>query len=109
MSSHSDALAKTINNQIRRLYKENESVIVELGTITADVSLSVPSLSDTIPKGEYMTGRGVGKLNRDDVVLVLWVGSEPIVTASFGEEDDDGEEEYRLTPLTEEEIAKILV
>lgn len=104
--SHSDALAKTINKQIRRIYKENQSVIVELGTIKADLSLSITSLSDTIPQGEYMTGRGVGKLVEDDVVLVLWVDSEPIVTASFGEEE---EEDNNLVPLTDEEIAKILV
>lgn len=104
MSSHSDALAKTINSQIRKIYKENKDIIVELGTIMSDISLSVPSLSDTIPKGEYMKGRGVGKLAENDVVLVLWVGSEPIVTASFAEDGDDG-----LVPLTNEEIAKILV
>lgn len=105
MSSHADSLAKTINSQVRRIFNENQSVIVELGTIKSDLSLAIPSLNDTIPKGEYMTAGGVGNLENDDVVLVLWVGSEPIITASFKEEEND----VALRPLTDEEILKILV
>lgn len=105
MSSHAEELGKTINNQVRRIFKENQSVIVELGTITADISLAVPSLSDTIPEGEYMTAGSVGLLAEDDVVLVLWVGNEPVVTASFRE----GGSISSLTPLTAEDIRRILI
>ena len=80
MSSHADELAKTINKQVKRIYRENKSIVAEIGSITKVNGLAVSSLSDIIPHGEYMTNRDI-TLTEGDMVLVVWAGNEPIVTA----------------------------
>ncbi|MCI8414911.1 MAG: hypothetical protein HFF00_04700 [Ruminiclostridium sp.] len=81
MDSSIDRFGNLLAGFIRESQKAGSSPPLELGTLNADGSLSVDSLSRSIPKGEYMVGRHLqgdtGNIPRR--VLIAWVGVEPIV------------------------------
>lgn len=99
-----EELGKIINQQMKEVLNRNKGITVELGTINANNSLSVASLSNAIPKGDYMISLHLTQssqtlntssveehehsinlpsklrgLKSGDRVIVAWVGTEPIV------------------------------
>lgn len=100
-----DDLANVLDIQMKRTVSAaNKFPTYELGTIQSNMSLSVSSLSNNIPKGEYMVSfrLTIGSLTfktkveeehahsvtlptqlrglkAGDRVLVAWVGTEPVV------------------------------
>ncbi len=81
--------SELLNKQIQRVRKAGEERFLELGTIGNDLSLTVDSLQDTIPKGDYLLAlrltasakpleplRGI---RRGDRVIVSWISGQPIV------------------------------
>lgn len=47
-------LGKMMNGQMMNVMRANSSITLELGRINGDMSLSVSSLGNSIPKGDYM-------------------------------------------------------
>lgn len=54
MSSNIEELGKMMNVQMKNVMSANSGVMVELGVINSNMSLSVASLGNAIPKGDYM-------------------------------------------------------
>ena len=54
MSSPIEELGKMIDFQMKNIAGASKGITVELGIINANMSLSVASLGNTIPKGDYM-------------------------------------------------------
>ena len=107
MSSAIEDFGKGMVEQMRNVMKANLGITVELGTITKNMALSVSSLGNPIPKGDYMISLHLMQasleiatsrveslenhrhtvtipsklrgLNSGDRVLVAWVGTEPVV------------------------------
>ena len=91
MSGNSiEDLGKLMNSQMKRISKVNKDIAMEFGTISSNMSLSVSSLGNEIPKGDYMmslhlqgSNDGLPEqlrgLKPGDRVLVAWVGTEPVV------------------------------
>lgn len=48
------ALAELLSKQMQTIRKAGNSLLLELGRIQSDLSLSVDSLKDSIPKGDYL-------------------------------------------------------
>lgn len=107
MSSNMQKLGDTL---VRRMKKTSAAAVpttIELGTIGSNLSLSVASLRDPIPRGDYMinitltsstyrTGQTADadglihshtlpsvfrSLKEGDRVMVAWCGNEPVVLA----------------------------
>ena len=100
-----EELANVLDSQVKKTVSAaNKNPVLELGTIVGNMALSVSSLGNNIPKGEYMvsfrltTGDLALKTNVEDDhahsvtlpsqfrglqvgdrVLVAWVGTEPVV------------------------------
>lgn len=55
--SQVEELGKMITAQMKSVYQRNSGITIELGTITSNMGLSVDSLGNTIPKGDYMISR----------------------------------------------------
>ena len=56
MESNLDRFGALLSGFVRETQKASNGLMLELGTLNADGSLSVDSLSRSIPKGEYMVG-----------------------------------------------------
>ena len=54
MSNPIEDLGKIMDTQMKSIVKGNQGITTELGTITANMGLSVSSLGNVIPKGDYM-------------------------------------------------------
>lgn len=54
MSSYVEKLGNTLTDRMKSSVQASVQISVELGTINANLSLSVDSLKTPIPKGEYM-------------------------------------------------------
>ena len=54
MSNPIEDFGKMLDGQMKNLIKGNSGIAVELGTINGNRSLSVSSLGNAIPAGEYM-------------------------------------------------------
>ena len=54
MSTSIEDLGKLMGDQMKNVFEKNKGITVELGTINPDMSLSVGSLGNAIPKGDYM-------------------------------------------------------
>ena len=108
--SNIEKLGETLNKRIQNVFNAREGVIAELGTINGSLGLKVDSLSNAIPKGQYLisTRLTMGSTGADftttttdgyhahnhrvnlpaelrslksgDRVLVIWCGNEPVVT-----------------------------
>lgn len=74
-----------INNRIHKVYKARTSVTAEIGIINSGKGLKVGSLSNTIPKGDYLMNDGIEELADGDIVLVIWCENEPVVAAVLKE------------------------
>lgn len=100
-----EEFADVLSSQTKKtISANNKNPLLELGTIVGNYALSVQSLGNNIPKGEYMVGLHltIGSLalktkSEDehthaftlpsqlrglqvgDRVLVAWVGTEPVV------------------------------
>lgn len=99
-----EELGQLMNSQMKNIMKRNMGITVELGTINQNMSLSVASLGNAIPKGDYMISLHLSQesqkiqtsteeehqhdvtlpselrgLQAGDRVIVAWVGTEPIV------------------------------
>lgn len=92
MSNAIEDLGKDMVAQMKQVIMRNSGVTVELGTIGGNMSLSVTSLKNAIPKGDYMVSLHLTQASHTinlpaklrgiqvgDRVVVLWVGTEPIV------------------------------
>ena len=102
--SHIEELGKMMDSQMKHIVKKNLGITVELGTINQNMALSISSLGNAIPKGDYMISRHLLNesmeldtstkedhkhtvtlpnklrgLQKGDRVLVAWVGTEPVV------------------------------
>lgn len=102
--SQIEEMGKMMSSQMFNVYKANTGITVELGSITSNMALSVASLGNAIPKGDYMISRhltladlnvktskeedhvhevalpsNLRGLRAGDRVLVVWVGTEPVV------------------------------
>ena len=76
-----ERLGDLLSNRMKETVHGNSSVTAELGTIGSNLSLSVTSIRNSIPKGQYMISRNVilNGLEKGNRVLVVWVGNEPVV------------------------------
>ena len=54
-----ERLGNLFTSQIKRTVDGNKSIIAELGTIGANLSLKVSSVKNAIPKGQYMLSRSL--------------------------------------------------
>ena len=52
--SNIEELGKLMDTQMKRVFSGNKGISLELGKINADLSLSVDSLGNAIPRGDYM-------------------------------------------------------
>lgn len=57
MKNNFEKLGDTLNKRMQKVVGAREGIIAELGTITSNMSLQVASLSNTIPKGDYLISR----------------------------------------------------
>ncbi len=94
------AFGELLNQQMQNVRKAGEERTLEFGTIGDDLSLTVDSLKDVIPKGDYLLALRLTALTGDrltssehthvlpeplrgirpgDRVIVAWVGGQPIV------------------------------
>lgn len=91
-----------LNRQARSIVDGNRQMAVSLGGINGDLSLTIDGVGGDVPKGQYMVSRHLTRpetvtttaadghthdvltelreLKAGDRVLVLWAGSEPVVT-----------------------------
>ena len=104
------ALAELLSERMQTVRKAGNPLLLELGRIQNDLSLSVDSLQDSIPKGDYLLSLSLISLTGEnlrsqdipccysgdsrshilpeslrgikpgDRVLVVWAGGQPIVT-----------------------------
>lgn len=78
------ALAELLSERIQTALKAGNSILLELGRMQNDFSLTADSLKDSIPKGDYLLSLSLTESPRNikpgDRVLVAWVGGQPIVT-----------------------------
>lgn len=98
-----ERLGNLLSSQMKNTVTGNTSIVAELGSISSNLSLRVASLKNSIPKGQYMISRSLTigddgekltetdsgmeviipetmrSVKAGDRVLVIWVGSEPIV------------------------------
>lgn len=106
MTNAFEKLGDTLNNRMCRVNRSNQALSPEIGTITGGLGLKVGSVSNTIPKGDYLVSRDLtmsnpmtttstvedhahnvtlpsklGPLKSGDRVLVVWCGYEPVVVA----------------------------
>ena len=107
MSSNMQRLGNTLASRMKKTSAAAIPTTLELGTINSNLSLTVDSIPDPIPKGDYMinlmltgssyrTGSAVDadggahshalpsvfrSLKGGDRVLVAWCGNEPVVIA----------------------------
>lgn len=107
MSNAIEDLGKDMVAQMKQVIMRNSGVTVELGTIGRNMSLSVTSLKNAIPTGDYMVSLHLAQaslqlstsieespdrhnhtinlpaklrgIQAGDRVVVAWVGTEPIV------------------------------
>lgn len=108
MNNPIEDLGKMMRNQMREVANANKGLTIELGRINNNMSLSVASLGNAIPSGDYMVSLRltIGYKTEDltidtkgadghtheleipekyrgikpgDRVLVAWAGTEPIV------------------------------
>ena len=54
MSSPIEELGKLMDGQMKHVMRANQGITLELGVIGENLSLSVASLGNAIPKGDYM-------------------------------------------------------
>ncbi len=97
------AFGELLNSQMQRIRRAGESMNLELGTIGGELELTVDSLKDSIPKGEYLLSLHLTGLTKDklvtqveslhshvlpsplrgikpsDRVLVAWAGGQPVI------------------------------
>lgn len=73
MSNPFDDFGNIMDTHMKEIYRSNTTVSVELGTISGDMSLSVGSLQNAIPKGDYMVSLHltVGSLVLDTTKIPL--------------------------------------
>lgn len=98
-----EALGNLMVQQTQRIVGSNEKLIVCLGTVNGDLSLTIDGIGGDVPKGQYMVSlhltrpekvvsevadghshevsTGLRPLKSGDRVLIVFVGTEPIVTA----------------------------
>ena len=106
MTSEIEKLGVTLNNRMQGVRNAGKGMGPEIGTITSGLGLKVGSVSNTIPKGDYLVSRDLtmssplattskaedhthtvplpsklGALKSGDRVLVIWCGYEPVVVA----------------------------
>ncbi|MBR5193093.1 MAG: hypothetical protein IKW37_01545 [Bacteroidaceae bacterium] len=82
-----EELGEFFDNTVRNRIKANEHPVLELGTINGNMALQVDSLSNAIPKGEYM------------VALRLTIGTISLSTTAVGltTEEASGPESHSHT------------
>ena len=99
MGNNMQRLGDTFSDRMKRTAGAVVKVTAELGTISNNMSLITDSLSNPIPRGQYMVNLLLGSsyntsyssshshgltlrnLSSGDRVLVVWCGYEPVVVA----------------------------
>jgi|GEM_PF-6456519 len=61
------ALAELLSERMQTVLKAGNSILLELGRIRNDLSLSVDSLKDYIPKGDYLLSLSLTGLTGDNL------------------------------------------
>lgn len=86
MKDGTERLAELINARIQDVVKGRETTTTEIGKIKSNGALAVGSLTNEIPQDSYyITGalakkkEEKGYITQGESVLVIWVGSQPIV------------------------------
>ncbi len=79
-----ERLGINITGIAQKIANRQFTITTELGQIRKNLALKVPTLSNTIPKGDYLLAGGV-VLSGGETVLVIWCDNEPIVAAVLGE------------------------
>lgn len=81
MSNNLQRLGETLNKRMQKTAKSAVGIVVELGIINANLSMTPDSLQVAIPDGDYMISAGQDP-QPGDRVLVAWCGNEPVVIAA---------------------------
>ena len=81
MISEMEKLGNTLNDRMNKVFSGRSSIVAELGTITSDGGLKVPSLSNTIPKGDYLINKTI---NRSASDTAHGSGSDKITVPDHG-------------------------
>lgn len=77
------ALAELLAQQIQRTVQAGRQDILEPGTISMDLYLSVHSLKDRIPPDEYLRCGHIGSFRGGERVLVAWLGNQPVIIGTL--------------------------
>ena len=82
-----EELGKLMNEQMKSIALGNKGITVELGKIGANMSLSTDSLSNAIPRGEYMIS-----LHLRNVPMIIDSSEVELITEneSLSTEDAEG-------------------
>lgn len=83
MGREVDKLANTLNSRMGRVSERYSTITAEIGRVTANLALQVPSLTNAIDAGDYSIAQGL-ELTSGDSVLLIWAGNEPVITAIIG-------------------------
>lgn len=95
MSNNLQRLGETLNKRMQKTAQSAVGIVVELGIINANMSMTPDSLQVAIPNGDYMISAGQDP-HPGERVLVAWCGNEPVVIAAASAEaapirvDSDG-------------------
>lgn len=65
MSTEIEKFGDTLNKRMNRIFDGRSSIVAELGTITSNGGLQVPSLSNVIPKGDYLVNKTIDRVVTD--------------------------------------------
>ena len=102
-----ERLSFTIQNKSKAIAKQNSKIQLEIGTITGGYGLKVARFDSVIPRSEYLINKrlafdyedekewntqpeqvklknickGIHEVEIGDMVLVAWVGNDPIIIA----------------------------
>jgi len=79
MKSNTEKLAELINSRIHAVVQGQSTVTTEIGTINANLGLLVASVNDIIERDSYYLTSRKPIVEAGDKVLVIWVGSIPII------------------------------
>lgn len=104
MESNLDRFGALLSGFVRETQKASNGLMLELGTLNADGSLSVDSLSRSIPKGEYMVGLHL-QSSTDDALTThpathTHSGGEHAQMSGSGGHTHDGGAHVHLIPQT---------
>jgi len=97
------ALAELLNSQMQKVRKAGERVYIEFGTIGGELELTVDSLRDVIPKGDYLVSLHLVGLTGDDLRSIViahdHAGGEHSQLGGSGNHEHHDGEHYHVLPF----------